>query len=82
MCPDKADALATRRIRLGTAITPLARRRPAKLAGEMVTLDRETGGRMVLGALLGAHKESGSRYHPREVLDGPLQRRYGHDGPR
>jgi len=49
-----AAALATRRIRLGTAITPVARRRPAKLAREVATLDRLTGGRMVLGAGLGA----------------------------
>src|SRR5438552_8667853 len=49
-----AAALATRRIRLGTAITPVARRRPAKLAREVTTLDRLTGGRMVLGAGLGA----------------------------
>jgi alkanesulfonate monooxygenase SsuD/methylene tetrahydromethanopterin reductase-like flavin-dependent oxidoreductase (luciferase family) len=47
-------ALTTRRIRLGTAITPVARRRPAKLAREVATLDRLTGGRMVLGAGLGA----------------------------
>jgi alkanesulfonate monooxygenase SsuD/methylene tetrahydromethanopterin reductase-like flavin-dependent oxidoreductase (luciferase family) len=49
-----AAALATRRIRLGTAITPVARRRPPKLAREVTTLDRLTGGRMVLGAGLGA----------------------------
>jgi alkanesulfonate monooxygenase SsuD/methylene tetrahydromethanopterin reductase-like flavin-dependent oxidoreductase (luciferase family) len=49
-----AAALATDRIRLGTAITPLARRRPAKLAREVTTLDRLTGGRMILGAGLGA----------------------------
>jgi alkanesulfonate monooxygenase SsuD/methylene tetrahydromethanopterin reductase-like flavin-dependent oxidoreductase (luciferase family) len=48
-----AAALATRRIRLGPAITPVARRRPAKLAREVATLDRLTGGRMVLGAGLG-----------------------------
>jgi len=47
-------ALATSRIRLGTAITPVARRRPSKLAREVATLDRLTGGRMVLGAGLGA----------------------------
>ncbi len=45
-----AAALATRRIRLGTAITPVARRRPSKLAREVTTLDRLTGGRMILGA--------------------------------
>jgi alkanesulfonate monooxygenase SsuD/methylene tetrahydromethanopterin reductase-like flavin-dependent oxidoreductase (luciferase family) len=48
-----AAALATRRIRLGTAITPVARRRPSKLARELTTLDCLTGGRMVLGAGLG-----------------------------
>jgi alkanesulfonate monooxygenase SsuD/methylene tetrahydromethanopterin reductase-like flavin-dependent oxidoreductase (luciferase family) len=57
-----AAALATSRIRLGTAITPVARRRPAKLAREVTTLDRLTGGRMVLGVGLGApvHDEYGS----------------------
>jgi Luciferase-like monooxygenase len=49
-----AAALATRRIRLGTMITPVARRRVSKLAREVTTLDRLTGGRMVLGAGLGA----------------------------
>src|SRR6266542_3973113 len=39
---------------LRTAITPVARRRPAKLAREVTTLDRLTGGRMVLGVGLGA----------------------------
>jgi alkanesulfonate monooxygenase SsuD/methylene tetrahydromethanopterin reductase-like flavin-dependent oxidoreductase (luciferase family) len=48
-----AAALATSRIRLGTAITPVARRRPSKLAREVATLDRLTRGRMVLGAGLG-----------------------------
>ena len=45
-----ASALATSRIRLGTAITPVARRRPSKLAREVTTLDSLTGGRMILGA--------------------------------
>jgi alkanesulfonate monooxygenase SsuD/methylene tetrahydromethanopterin reductase-like flavin-dependent oxidoreductase (luciferase family) len=49
-----AAALATSWIRLGTAITPVARRRPSKLAREVATLDRLTGGRIVLGAALGA----------------------------
>jgi alkanesulfonate monooxygenase SsuD/methylene tetrahydromethanopterin reductase-like flavin-dependent oxidoreductase (luciferase family) len=48
-----AAALVTSRIRLGTAITPVARRRPSKLAREVTTLDRLTGGRMILGAGLG-----------------------------
>jgi alkanesulfonate monooxygenase SsuD/methylene tetrahydromethanopterin reductase-like flavin-dependent oxidoreductase (luciferase family) len=45
-----AAALATSRIRLGTAIMPVARRRPGKLAREVTTLDRL----MVLGVGLGA----------------------------
>src|SRR5579864_3614887 len=49
-----AAALATSSIRLGTAITPVPRRRPSKLAREVTTLDRLTGGRMILGAGLGA----------------------------
>jgi alkanesulfonate monooxygenase SsuD/methylene tetrahydromethanopterin reductase-like flavin-dependent oxidoreductase (luciferase family) len=48
-----AAGLATRRIRLGTAVTPLARRRVRKLAKEITTLDRMTGGRMVLGVGVG-----------------------------
>lgn len=49
-----AAALATDRIRLGPLVTPLARRRPSKLARETVTLDRLSGGRMILGVGLGA----------------------------
>ena len=49
-----AAALATERIRLGTMVTPVARRRVSKLAREVTTLDRLTGGRMVLGVGLGA----------------------------
>lgn len=52
-----AAALATSRIRLGTMITPLARRRVSKLAREVTTLDRLTGGRMILGVGLGAPYE-------------------------
>jgi alkanesulfonate monooxygenase SsuD/methylene tetrahydromethanopterin reductase-like flavin-dependent oxidoreductase (luciferase family) len=48
-----AAAMVTSRIRLGTMVTPVARRRPQKLAREVTTLDRLTGGRMVLGAGLG-----------------------------
>lgn len=48
-----ALAQATRRVRLGAMITPLARRRPWKVAKEMATLDRLSGGRMVFGVGLG-----------------------------
>jgi alkanesulfonate monooxygenase SsuD/methylene tetrahydromethanopterin reductase-like flavin-dependent oxidoreductase (luciferase family) len=42
-------ALATERIRFGPMVTPLPRRRPAKVARETVTLDRLSGGRLVFG---------------------------------
>ncbi len=48
-----AMALSTERVRLGTLVTPLARRRPAKLARETVSLDHLSGGRLVLGVGLG-----------------------------
>ena len=48
-----AIVLATERIRIGTMVTPLARRRPWKLARETVTIDRLSGGRLVLGVGLG-----------------------------
>jgi hypothetical protein len=52
-----AAALATSRIRLGTMITPVARRRVSNLARQVTTLDRLTGGRMILGVGLGAPLE-------------------------
>jgi probable F420-dependent oxidoreductase len=45
-----AVAQATQRVRLGTAVTPLPRRRPAVVAHAVATLDRLSGGRAVLGA--------------------------------
>lgn len=49
-----AAAMVTERIRLGTMITPVSRRRPWKLAGETATLDRLSGGRVILAVGLGA----------------------------
>jgi alkanesulfonate monooxygenase SsuD/methylene tetrahydromethanopterin reductase-like flavin-dependent oxidoreductase (luciferase family) len=59
-------ALATERLRLGPMVTPLARRRPWKVARETVTLDRLSGGRLVLGVGLGepAADEFGSFGEP------------------
>ena len=48
-----AFAQATERIRLGALVTPLARRRPWKVAKEVVTLDHLSGGRAVVGVGLG-----------------------------
>jgi alkanesulfonate monooxygenase SsuD/methylene tetrahydromethanopterin reductase-like flavin-dependent oxidoreductase (luciferase family) len=49
-----AIAMRTERIRIGTMITPLARRRPSKVARETVTLDRLSQGRVILGVGLGS----------------------------
>jgi len=49
-----AIATATERVRLGTMITPVARRRPWILARETVTLDRLSAGRLILGVGLGS----------------------------
>jgi hypothetical protein len=49
-----AAAMRTRRIRLGTMLTPLSRMRPWKLASEALTLDHLSGGRATLAVGLGA----------------------------
>ena len=49
-----AAAVRTERIRLGTLLTPVARYRPWDLAQSVATVDRLSGGRVVLGAGLGA----------------------------
>jgi probable F420-dependent oxidoreductase len=46
-------AASTSRIVLGTAVTPVARRRPHVLANAVATLDLLSGGRVVFGAGLG-----------------------------
>ena len=46
-------AIKTNKIRIGTTVTPVARRRPRKLARETVTLDHLSGGRLTLGVGLG-----------------------------
>jgi hypothetical protein len=54
-----AIALATKRVRLGTMVTPLSRRRPWKVARETVTLDHLSQGRLILPVGLGAVTEGG-----------------------
>ncbi len=49
-----AAAMCTERIRLGTLLTPISRRRPWKLASETVTLDHLSNGRVTLSVGLGA----------------------------
>ncbi|MFL5802732.1 MAG: LLM class flavin-dependent oxidoreductase [Roseiflexaceae bacterium] len=48
-----AIAASTERVKIGTMIAQLARRRPWKVAREVVTLDQLSGGRMILGVGLG-----------------------------
>ncbi|MFL5658077.1 MAG: LLM class flavin-dependent oxidoreductase [Ktedonobacteraceae bacterium] len=49
-----AVAMRTERIRMGTMLTPVSRRRPWKLAGETVALDHLSNGRLILPVGLGA----------------------------
>src|SRR4051794_9912329 len=51
-----AVALATERLVIGPLVTPLPRRRPHQLARETVTLDRLSGGRLVLGVGIGSDR--------------------------
>lgn len=53
-----AMAMRTKHIRIGTQVTPLARRRPWKLARETVSLDHLSNGRLILGVGLGDTGES------------------------
>lgn len=48
-----AMAMTTERIRIGTTVTPLPRRRPWKVAAEAVALDHLSNGRFVLGVGIG-----------------------------
>ena len=52
-------AARTERVRLGTTVTPLSRRRPWKVAREAVTLDHLSGGRFILGVGAGDINDQG-----------------------
>ena len=52
-----AIANATSTIKIGTMVTPLARRRPWKMAKEMVSLDDLSKGRVIVGVGLGEPAE-------------------------
>ena len=51
-------AVRTQRVRLGMMVTPLARRRPWKVAREAVAVDALSGGRFTLGVGLGGGPRS------------------------
>jgi probable F420-dependent oxidoreductase len=55
-------ASATSRVRIGTAVTPVARRRPQVLAHEIATLDVLSGGRVIFGAGLGGSVEEFAKF--------------------
>ena len=77
-----AAAMVTRRIRLGTMLTPVPRRRPWELAGQTMTVDRLSGGRVILSAGLGVSEseprfwifeDDPGRKHRAELLDESLE---------
>jgi alkanesulfonate monooxygenase SsuD/methylene tetrahydromethanopterin reductase-like flavin-dependent oxidoreductase (luciferase family) len=73
-----ACAGASERLLLGTAVTPVARRRPQNLAAGLATLSLATGGRVVFGAGLGGlpdefgafGEETDDRARARKLDDG------------
>jgi alkanesulfonate monooxygenase SsuD/methylene tetrahydromethanopterin reductase-like flavin-dependent oxidoreductase (luciferase family) len=90
-----AVAQHTTRVRLGTMVTPLARRRPWVVAKELTTLDHLSDGRAVLGVGLGEPPDAdfgafGDPAEPRvraalldeglAVLDGLLRGQVDHRG--
>ncbi len=54
-----AMAVGTKKILLGTSVTPLSRRRPWKVAREAVALDQLSNGRFILGVGSGDAREAG-----------------------
>lgn len=64
-----AMAMTTERVLLGPMVTPVARRRPHVLARQTATLDRLSGGRLVLGVGLGLDGSGRELSAFREQLD-------------
>ena len=67
-----AAALATERVTIGPLVTPVPRRRPHGLARETVTLDRLSGGRLVLGVGIGS--ETTGEFEPGRFGEEPDMR--------
>lgn len=61
-----AAAMTTERIRLGTLLTPVSRWKPWDLASRVGTVDRLSGGRVILGAGLGALHEGWTAFEADE----------------
>jgi alkanesulfonate monooxygenase SsuD/methylene tetrahydromethanopterin reductase-like flavin-dependent oxidoreductase (luciferase family) len=64
-----AIAMKTDRVRIGTMITPVSRRRPWKLAHEVLSLDHLSNGRIVLPVGLGAAGDDAGFYKVGEAMD-------------
>jgi alkanesulfonate monooxygenase SsuD/methylene tetrahydromethanopterin reductase-like flavin-dependent oxidoreductase (luciferase family) len=64
-----AIAAATENLRLGPMVTPLARRRPAKVVRETTTLDILSNGRLTLGVGLGSDRSAKELSKTGEQLD-------------
>jgi hypothetical protein len=61
-----AASMVTERIRLGTLLTPVSRWKPWDLASAVGTVDRLSGGRVILGAGLGALHEGWTAFEADE----------------
>lgn len=59
-----AIALRTKRLHIGPMVTPVPRRRPWKLAREVVTLDQISDGRVIFGVGLGEGTEYSAYHEP------------------
>lgn len=57
----------TERVRLGTAVLVLPLRDPVLVAKQAATLDRFTGGRLILGVGIGAYREEFEAHSPRRA---------------
>ncbi|MBV8206917.1 MAG: LLM class flavin-dependent oxidoreductase [Acidobacteria bacterium] len=68
-----AMAARTSRIRIGTMITPVPRRRPWKLARECVTVDHLSRGRLIFSAGLGAAEDDAGFHKVGEAMDLPTR---------
>jgi alkanesulfonate monooxygenase SsuD/methylene tetrahydromethanopterin reductase-like flavin-dependent oxidoreductase (luciferase family) len=64
-----AIATATEQVMLGPMVTPLARRRPTKVARETASLDVLSGGRLILGVGLGGDRFAAEFSKTGEELD-------------
>ena len=75
-----AIALRTERLRIGTLVTPLPRRRPWKLAREVTTLDHLSGGRVILGVGLGDPSDEEFEWFGEPGVDHPTRARMLDEG--